>query len=826
MSQVFRHAARRLRRARVFTTTAVITLALGIGGASAVFTVVNGVLLQPLPYGHPEQLVDLSHSIVLSGPIGIDQSDATYLTYRAENRTFSDVGIYRATAVNMGGLSRSSGAAATPPVRAPAAIATAGVFGILGVEPERGRWLTDDDGRPGAAKTVVIGRALWTDAFGGDPAIVGARITIDGVERTIVGVAPAAFHFPAAETSVWLPLEIDPARTKSAAFDFRGLGRLRSGTTPVTAAADLARLLPRVPDRYPGRLTLAGVQQTHMRPIVRPLRDVIVGDVSRVLWIVLGAVGALFLIACANVANLFLARAEGRQRDLAVRRALGAARASLLADSLAEGIMVAGAGGALGLICAVTGVRVLQSFAPASSIPRLGEVRGDGAVLGVALGTAALAALLVSLIPVARSGSGSLSTLLMASGGGAAGRARHRARRALVAAQVALALVLLAAAGLLARSFAKLRAVDPGFDPGHAVAVRMTLPTAAYPTSDAAARAMLRAIGAVGAIGGVQAAGVTTKLPLDAEARQDSAVFIEDRPVAPNTIPPIHQIVFATPGYFRAMGIPLTAGRLFENPDPGGAPSAGPPEVIVSDAFARRYWSGASAIGKRVRMNPFDPWHVIVGVVGSVRDTGLEQAPAEVVYCPLVTLSAAGTPWTPRDVALVVRTNGDPTAVIAPIRRVIQSIDSSLPLYRVVVTSDLLREASARTTFTLLMLGVAAVVALVIGAVGIYGVVSYLVTLRTREIGIRLALGATPGDMRALVAKQALADAGLGVAIGVAAAVAATRVLAAILFDVSPGDPATLAGASALLLATALAASWLPARRAAALDPARTLRTE
>lgn len=825
MIGIIRHAGRRLGRARAFAVTAVLTLTLGIGGATTVFTVVNGVLLRPLPYEHSEQLVDLSHSLVISGATTVDQSDATYLVYSHENRVFSGVGAYRSTAVNLGGLSGTQGEATTPPERVAAAITTASVFGVLDVAPVQGRGLSDDDSRPGAPPVAVIGQRLWARTYASDPAIVGKRVMIDGLERTIVGVAPETFHFPNAETVIWLPLTLDLLHTNSAAFDYRGIARLKPGMSVSVAAADLQRLLPRVPEVFPGRLTAGGITAIKMRAVVRPLQDVIVGDVGRALWIVLGAVGVLLFIACANVANLFLARAEGRQRELAVRRALGAGRGTLLVDFLSEAGIIAAVGGALGLVAAASGVHALQSVGAGASIPRLADVHIDGIVVAVTAGIVALAAIIVSVVPMMRSGTASLSAMLMANGG-AAGRARHGARRVLVVAQVALALILLTAAGLLARSFSRLRSVDPGFIANHAIAVRMTLPSAAYPTSAMAARAILRSIDAVAAIPGVRAAGVTTKVPLDAEARQDSAVFVEDRPLRAGGIPNLHQMAFVTPGYFRAMGIPLVAGRVFEAPDPGGGPSTAPPEVIVSQAFAQRYWKGGSAIGKRVRMNPGDPWHTIVGVVGSVRDEALEQPPTETVYSPLVTMTAFNTPWTPRDIALVVRTSGDESALVGAVRRAVHDIDPALPLYRVMSTSTLLSEAAARTTFTLLMLGVAALIAMTIGAVGIYGVISYLVSLRTREIGVRLALGATPSDMRRFVTKQALVDAAIGVGLGVAGAAVVTRVLRAVLFDVSPTDPETMAAASALLLVTALAASWFPARRAARLDPASTLRSE
>jgi putative ABC transport system permease protein len=824
MRRTIQFAARRLLRAPAFATAAILTLALGIGGTTAVFTVVNGVLLRPLPYTNPSRLVDLSHSLVLAGPVGIDQSDATYLVYRAQNRAFQDIGLYRAVSVNLGAL--AGGAEETPPSRVAGAIVTGSVFSTLGAGALRGRVLRDDDNRPDAAPTVMISDRLWRGIFNADPSIVGKRVVVDGMERAIVGVMPTDFRFPNAGTDVWLPLPLDPTRTKSAAFDFRGIGRLKDGVSLSAATVDLKRLLPAVPVTYPGRLTVQGIEQTHMVPVVRPFRDVVVGDVGRTLWIVFGAVGVVLLIACANVANLFLARAEGRQRELAVRRALGASRASLLGDFAAEGMLVAAAGGALGLVLATAGVRYLRSLPAGESIPRLSDVRIDGLVVLVTFCGIALAALIVSVLPVLRTGPDSLSSTLMASGRSGTGRVRHRARRGLVVAQVALALVLLAAAGLLARSFASLRSVNPGFDATHALTVRMTLPVAGYPTTAFAARTVLHTMDAVSAIPGVTSVGVATKIPLDVESRQDSAVFIEGRELPPGTIPPILQIVFATPNYFRAMGISFMAGRSFAPLDPAGEPPPGVPEVIVSEAFARRYWKNESAIGKRIRMNPFDPWHVVVGVVQSVRDVALEQAPIEEVYCPLVTMSAASTPWIPRDLALVARTSGDPTALAPLVRRVVQSVDPSLPLYRVMPTSALLSEATARTTFTLLLLAIAAAVAMTIGAVGIYGVISYLVSLRTREIGIRLALGATPGDMRFFVTRQAIVDAAIGVVAGVVAAVGVTRTLGAILFNVSPTDPATLIGAAALLILTAMAASWLPARRAAALDPASTLRSD
>ncbi|HKV52559.1 MAG TPA: ABC transporter permease, partial [Gemmatimonadaceae bacterium] len=417
-----RQSARRLARAPGFTLSATLTLMLGIGGTTAVFTVVNGVLLRPLPYAHADRLVDLSHTLAVAGILHVDQSDATYLVYRASNRVFTDVGAYEATSANvLASSGAGAGAGSGEAERVPAALVTSGVFRVLETGPRSGRGLSDADGQPGAAPVALIGESLWKRKFGGDPSVIGRQVMVDGVERTIVGVMPAGFRFPEAATAMWIPLVIDPAHTASAAFDFRGIARLRDGVTLDAARADLARLLPTVPVVYPGRLTADGIRLTHMQPVVRPLRDVVVGDVGKVLWVVLGAAVVLLAIACANVANLFLARAEGRQRELAVRRALGAGRLSVLGEFLAEAGLVAAVGAALGIACALASVRVLAVAGAASSVPRLGDVRVDVLVIVVAVAAAALAAFLVSLVPLARTRTLTLSHVLGATGAGASG---------------------------------------------------------------------------------------------------------------------------------------------------------------------------------------------------------------------------------------------------------------------------------------------------------------------------------------------------------------------------------------------------------------------
>jgi predicted permease len=823
-----RLAIRRLRRAPAFAVAAALTLTLGIGATTAVFSVINGVLLRPLPYPRPEQLVDLSHTIAISGVSRIDQSDATYLYYRRANRAFTDVAAYRVADVNVA----SAGNTGDRAERIAAGRVSASLFAVLGVSPIRGRAFTDDDDRPGAPRVVILGQQFWERKFGGDPGVIGRQLQIDGVSREVVGIMPARFRLPVAKTDLWVPLGVDPANTASAAFDYRGIGRLRDGVSLTVAAADLQRLLPRVPEAFPGRLTVASIGQIRMRAVVTPLRDIVVGDVGRVLWVVLGAVGCVLLVACANVMNLFLVRAEGRQHELAVRRALGAGRGALIVEFMAEGIVLAAVGGTLAVGLAAAGVRVLRSLEGAIDIPRVSDVGVDGTVLAVAGGITILAALLVSALPSLRSASVAPAGLLSEAGRSVTtGRRRHRVRHALVVAQLALALVLLAGAGLMARSFASLRAVPAGFDAAHAFTVRVALPRSAYDAPGAAARYITRATDAIAAVPGVQVAGAVTKMPLVAEARRDTALFVEERPLVPGTMPNLHQVVFATPGYFRALGIPFVDGRAFEAPDPDRAVR----EVILSRSVAERYWPAQSAIGKRVRMSPSPAgaWYTVVGVAGDVRGTALDQPADEIIYLPFVVAlgatDSAGVPerrWTPFEVAFVASSAGGAASIATRVEAAVRAVDPGVPTYGARAMTEIVSQASARTSFTLVLLGIASAVALVLGAVGIYGVISYVVSLRTREIAIRLALGAQPGDVRRMVSRQAATVAAVGVVAGLAGALTLMRVLRALLFGVSPTDPLALAGAALLLVAVSAAASWLPARRAASLDPAQALRAE
>jgi len=822
-----RRAARGLARSPVFAITAVLTLALGIGATTAVFSLVNGVLLRPLPFPAPSRLVDLTHTLQLVGVSAVDQSDATYLYYREASRSFSGVAAYRAEAVNLGG----GGAADAPRAeRVSAARASASLFGVLGVTPLRGRALSESEDL-GTTPVVVIGERLWRTRYGADPGIVGRQVTIDGVARTVVGVMPGSFAFPGERTELWLPIGIDPARTRSAAFDYRAVARLAPGVSAGTAQADLQALLPHVPEAFPGRLTAAAIRIIHMRPVVRSLRDATVGGAGTALWVVFGAGAFLLLIACANVANLFLVRAEERGHDLAVRRALGAGRGAIAAEFLAEGVLVAALGGVLALALAQAGLGGLRALASSFAIPRVDGVGLDGAVLAVAAGATLATALVMSVVPALhRFGPEGPFTALRPSRGATAGRSRHRARRAFVIVQVALALVLVTGAGLMVRSFRRLRSVDPGFEPARATAFRVSLPETAYPTASATVGFVARALDAVAALPGVSAAGAMSKLPLDDEARADTALFVEDRPVAMGGMPNLHQVVWATPGAFAALGIRFLQGGPFEAPDAARAPL----EVVVTRALAKRYWGDSAAVGRRVRLSPDGPWLTVVGVTADVRGTRLDLPPDETVYLPLVTApgpaaadgGAGPARWTPRELAFVARTAAGPGNVAAELERTVRMLAPALPVYDQRALADVVARSTARTSFTAALLEIASLAALLIGAVGLYGVVSYMVSLRAREMAVRVALGAPPASLRRLVFAQAAAVTGIGIALGLAGAAALTRSLTALLFGVAPDDPATLLGAVTLMAAVAAAASWIPARRASAADPAAVLRTD
>jgi predicted permease len=785
----------------------------GLAATTTVFTLVNAVLLRPLPYPRPEKLLSLSHTLVVGGDLRVEQSDASLLFYGRHQRAFSHLGGYQAGAA---GIGPSTGADAE---RVPASRVTAGFFPAMGVVPLHGRLFSDSDDRPGAAPVAVASERLWRRKYGGEPGLLHRTIEIDGVPHELIGIVPSRFRFPAPDTELWLPMRLDASKTETATFDYQAVARLRDGISIEEAAADLQALLERLPEEFPGRLTRESIEATHMRVSVRPLSEVVVGDIGPALFVLLAASVLVLAIACANVANLFLVHAEGRSRAIALKRALGATGAAILIDFLSESVLVSAVAGVLGALAAAASVGILRAFGGVVDIPRHAEVRVDGVVLGAAAVLMMVTALFLSGIPALRARRWSLAGVPgMASRAASAGGVRH----ALVAAQVAFALVLLVASGLMARSLWRLLSVAPGFEPSRALTFRLALPTVGYPDSDAAVRFYARAVDAITGVPGVSAAGAVSKLPLDEPGRMESAVFVEDRPIPEGSLPGIHPVTYATPGYFEAAGIPLLEGRSFPRPDPPRVDL----EAVVSRAFAERYWGNESPLGRRVRIfSANGPWYTVVGMVGNVRDRALDQGEDAILYCPL--LPAREDPrWSPREIALVARAKGDAAAVAGPVREAVRALDPSLPLYRTRSLDEMVARASARRRLTFVLVTVASVAALFLGAIGLYGVMSHVVTLRSREMGIRLALGAAPETVRALVLRQGLSVTALGIAAGLASAMLLTRFLAALLFEVDPADPAILFLAAAFLLLVSAVATWLPARRAALVDVSRALRAE
>ena len=814
-----RSLLREMRRSPGFLLLAVLTLAVGIGANVAIFTVVNAVLIRPLPYPQPEDLVMVWHTAPGLKMERFEHSDATYVLYRKHNRVFEDLGIYwEGSATLTGGEA---------PERVGAAGLTASALTVLRVPPILGRSFQEADERPGAERVALLSHGLWRRRFDGDPQAIGRTLRVDGETRRVVGVMPEGFRFPSAEAELWLPMTLDLARLEAGNFNYAAVARMRPGVPPARAARELSALVWRIPEEFPdARIDRGMIESAKLAVLVDPLREMVVGDVARILWVLLGSVGCILLIACANVANLFLVRAESRQREVAVRNALGATRGAVARLFLGESLALSVFGGILGLALAAAGVRLLVSLRP-QGIPRLEEIGVDAVVLAFTLLLSLLAGLLTGGLAALRYGAPELAPALKEGGrGDTSGRARHRARNALVTAQMALALVLLVGCGLMVKSFWRLRAVDPGFDPRGVLTLHLDLPETEYRDSFANARFVRQLLEKVRAVPGVVSAGTITHLPLGG-GNSNSGYSFADFPLPPGQVPPILGTRFASPGYFETMGIRRIEGRLFDRIDPTRRSQ----EVVVSEALARRFWPGQSALGRRLTQGLAEDgrWFTIIGVVGSTRDIGLKEKPYETVYFPLLRLEPGdddGDEWVPRNFTLVIKGRVDPAALAAPVRRAIWSLDPNLPLAQMRPMEEVVERSMARTSFTMLLLVIAAAVALLLGTVGIYGVNSYVVSQRTREIGVRMALGAGRRDISRMVLRQGFLLAAAGIAIGLAGALLVTRLMLALLYDVSPRDPATFAAVPALLALVALFASWLPARRAATVEPLEAIRYE
>lgn len=818
-----RPASRSLGRTPAFAMTASLTLVLGIGAAVAIFALVNGVLLRPLPYGNPGRLVSAWHDLRGVSIRKGSQTIATYFTYKNLAQTIEDIGVLQLGAVN---LSDPRGGA--EPQRIDAAYASASVIPVLGIPPLLGRNFTDAEDLPNGANVVVISEGLWRSRFGGDQQIVGRMLDVNGRSREVIGVMPQRFRYPNADVQVWLPLQLDPRATFYGGFNYDAVARLKPGVTPEDAGREFAALLPRMHEQFPtmapGISTEMLLEQAKLLPYLIPLKQDMTAGVAKTLWIVAAAAGLVLLVACANVTNLILVRADARQRELAVREAIGASRVRVLAHFFAESAVITAIAGVVGLALAAVAIRALVRAGPAE-IPRLAEVRIDPLTIGFAIVVSALVALACSVIPALRLGRVRLAGALREGGrGGTAGRAQQRVRSALVVSQIALALVALAGSGLLLRSFQQLNAVRPGFNPANLATFWMSLPSARYPNDTLVGRFYTQLLDRVRVLPGVEAAAISSRLPLMLSGMNQNPFYPEDDPSYATKIPPL-QIFTTTDGdYFRAMGIPLIAGKTFDRLD-----TQRPGEAIISQATAVQFWkdsTGQRALGKRFRELPGAEWTTVIGVVGNARDTSLAAPPSQSVYFPQVPKGGQLESQTRNTMALVVRMAGEPGTITTAIQRTVRELDPSLPVYDVRPMAVVFRESLAQLRFTILVLGAAALVTLVLGAIGLYGVMAYIVALRTRELGVRIALGASPREVVALLTRQGIVLSGVGIVAGLILFAIVARFLRSLLYGVAATDPVTLISASLLLIATAALASWTPARRSSRLDPAEVLRAE
>ncbi len=791
-----RHTVRALARSPRFTIVAAFTLALGIAGTTIIFSAVNGVLLRPLPYPHADRIVGVWHG---APDLGYDQSGISpgiFYQYLTENQVYESMGLYVPVERSL--------TEAGDAERLPVVASTAGLFEVLSVPPLLGRTYSEEEAREGGSALVVLGYDLWQRRFGGAPDILGRTLRLDGEATEVIGVMPEGFDFggPNRTADLWIPVHLNLEDGRPGTFSYAAVARLKPGATPETAVAQETALLQRVRERWADVDAFINfLDAGGFHPIVSSLDEEVVGSMRGLLWILLGTVGVVLLIACGNVANLFLVRAEGRQREMAVRAAIGASRGRLARQFILESLVLAGLGGVLGVGLAWAGIPVLLRAAP-PQLPRLDQIGMDPTVLAFGIGVTLLSALLFGLAPVLRYNIPDLLGVRRYAGRGTTeGRERHRLRNGLVVGQTALAMVLLVGAGLLVKSFLEIRGIDPGFDTEGILTFRLSLPPGQYPGALQPAAFHSRLLQRLRALPGVEAAGGVSALPL-AQNTSSTAHDIEDQPTSAGELPPMFSFKYATPGYFRAMGISVVAGRAFQEGDGELEPGA----VVVSRALADRIWPDQDPIGKRIRLNGDTTelgWERIVGVVESTRDQGLRNDPLQVVYHPLVG-PHGDEGWATPNLGYVVRAE-NPLALVDGVREAVREMDPNLPLTAVRTMQSVMAGSIVRLTFTALSLGIAAAVALILGAVGLYGVLSYVVTQRTQEIGVRMALGAQAREVQGMVVASGARLAGLGLVLGLLGAGALTRLLQGLLFGTEPLDPLTFAGVSLLLLGSA---SW------------------
>ncbi len=797
-----RLGVRTLVHSPIFTAVTVLSLALGIGANTAIFSVVNGLLLRPLPYPESERLVHVWHTPPQQSFPGLDKfsvSPANYLDWKAQSSAFEQMAVYTDT-----GFSLST---SNDPLPLIGGIVSSDFFSVLSSNAMQGRTFTPEEERPGRDQVVVIGHKLWQRAFGANPNIIGQTLTLNSRSFTVVGIMPPGFEFPR-EAELWVPLAWDDKeRQVRSIHDYLVIARLKQNVSLEQAKAEMNTISSRLEQQYPQENSGWGA-------VVIPLREDLVGDYRQALLVLFCAVGFVLLIACANVANLMLARGANRQKEIAVRIALGAGRARLIRQLLTESVLLAVTGGLLGLLLALWGSKMLVSL---GELPNAGDIGIDTRALGFTLLVSFAAGIIIGIVPALQFTRTSISeTLKQGSGRTGGASLKQHTRKALVISEVALSLVLLIGAGLMIRSFWKLQNVDPGFDTRNALTMSVVLNWIRYPEPHQRLAFVDRAIEQIRAVPGVASVGTTTKIPLSGGG-STQPFSVEGRPTGTIAEQPMAQTRYVSPDYFRAVGIPLRQGRFFTDYDRDNSV----PVVIISEAMARRFWPGENPVGKRLTpsFHSEQGAREIVGIVGDVKTSGLDVDSSAMMYLPF---KQAPLPF----MSFVVRTASNPESLIQPVSRAIYSIDKEQALTDVQTMEQVVRKSLSGRRFNMTLLLTFAAVALLLAAIGVYGVMNYTVTLRNRELGIRMALGAAKTDVLRLVLRQGLTLTLIGVAAGLIAAYALTRLMATLLYGVTATDYLTFGSVAAMLIAVGLVASYVPARRATKVNPTIALRSE
>ena len=814
-------AFRRLRRSPGFATTVLMTLAIGIGANTAVFSVINSVLLHPLPYPESDQLVSLWLNAPGAAGLanfqkGLPLSASMYFTFSESNRTFQSLGAWTSQKANVTGLAQ--------PEQVSVVLVTDGVLEALAVPPLAGRELTAADQAPNGAKNVVLSYGYWQRRFGGERSVIGRTMVIDSQARTIVGVMPRGFRIVDHDFDVLAPFAFERNKQPLAGFDLQGIGRLKPGVTIPQANADIARLIPVWMDSFSNGPDSDSHWYVKWRitPDFHSLKQEVIGSVGSVLWVVMGTIGIVLLIACVNVANLLLVRAEARQLELSIRAALGAGWGRIARELLLESSLLGLLGGIMGIGVAAAAVRLLVAIGPAN-LPRLTEISLDARSLLFTFVLSLSSGLFFGSIPAWKYSRSRANVSLGATRTVSASRERHRSRNILIVAQVAMAVVLLVCAALMIRTFRQLRAVDPGFtDAPTLQTLRVAIPDSSIADPRTVVRVENNIADKLASVPGVTTAGFALLVPMEDAEHGWNAITVEGKTYAGD--PPLRFYSYISPGYLQALGTHLIAGRDFNWKEIYDIA----PRAIVSENLAREEWgSAAKAIGKRFREAPSEPWCEVIGVAEDVRYNGVNERAPAIIYWPAIIRNPWLGTFTPRSVAFVIRSKRAGTeSFINEVQHSVWSVNPDLPVAAPRTMQEIYSKSLARTSFTLVMLGVAAAMALALGIIGIYGVISYSVSQRTREIGIRMALGAQKAELRWMLVRAALALTGIGIVFGLGAAAGVARLMRTLLYGVSPFDPFSFTAVPLILVAAATLASFLPASRVAAINPVDALKAE